>query len=108
MPHVELEPARLFTETRQRRPQAPGIVAPGFKAQRLLRIGRQPGLYFGTTARFEPVIDIGMQLVLAGYQMGHLSLRKAGGCGLSSVSSRKAARARERRDMTVPMGIPMA
>ncbi|MNF15414.1 hypothetical protein D3C80_2180200 [compost metagenome] len=68
-------------------------------------IGRQPRLHCRPTGRLQALVDVGMQLVLGGDQACHLSLRKAGGVGLPSVRSRSAARARDNRDITVPMGM---
>ncbi|MNP09045.1 hypothetical protein D3C76_1011350 [compost metagenome] len=105
---VQLRRTGQLAQPGQRCAQPPGIGAPAFHPCRSLRVGRQPGLHLGPAHRFQALIDVSVQFVIAGDQARHFSLRKAGGWGLPSVSSRKALRARDRRDITVPMGMPKA
>lgn len=92
----------------QRRAQPPGIGAPAFHTCRRLRVGRQPGLHLGAPRPLQALVDVSVQFIFGGDKARHFNLRKAGGWGEPSVSSRKALRARERRDITVPIGMPKA
>ncbi len=108
LPQVQLRSPGHFAKPGQRRTQAPGVGTPALDLGRSLRIGRQPGLHLGPAHRLQALVDVSVQFVFTGDQARHFSLRKAGGWGLPSVSSRKALRARDRRDITVPIGIPRA
>ena len=50
------------------------------------------------------VVDVGVQVSLAGGHADHLSLRREGRLISPSLSWRRAWRARDRRDITVPVG----
>jgi len=93
-------------KARQARTQLARIGEPAFNALRSLGMAGQPGLDFGAAHRVQAVIDVGMKLFFTRNKTCHFNLRKAGGRGLSSVNARRASRARDRRDMTVPMGMP--
>ncbi|MNH12300.1 hypothetical protein D3C79_718370 [compost metagenome] len=108
LPQVQLRRPGHFAKPGQCRTQAAGVGTPTLDLGRGLRVGRQPGLHLGPAHRLQALIDVSVQFVFAGDQARHFSLRKAGGWGLPSVSSRKALRARDRRDITVPIGIPRA
>ncbi|MNE70873.1 hypothetical protein D3C80_1666970 [compost metagenome] len=84
--------------------QVPGIVAPAFDPGRLLGVGRQVTLHGAPTLAVQALVDIGMQLFFRRDQLTHFNLRNAGGGVLPSASSRNAVRARDNRDITVPMG----
>ncbi|EST16615.1 hypothetical protein EDP1_3415 [Pseudomonas putida S610] len=93
-------------KARQARTQLARICEPAFNALRSLGMTGQPGLDFGTAHRVQALIDVGVKFFFTRNKTCHFNLRKAGGRGLSSVNARKASRARDRRDMTVPTGMP--
>ena len=105
---LQLRARGQFGKAGQSRAQTPGVVAPGLDTRSLLRIGGQPRVDFSEAHRVEALVDIGVQLVLGGGQACHFNLRRAGDAGLPSVSWRNAARARDKRDITVPIGIAKA
>ena len=70
----------------------------------------QPGGDEGRAVGIESTVHIGMQLIVGrvGEQGldGHRKAFNEGTDGLSSCSARKACRARDSRDITVPIGMP--
>ncbi|MCY1404659.1 hypothetical protein D9M71_198740 [compost metagenome] len=98
----------LFGQPGQCRTQLPGIGTPAFDTRRLLGVGRQVQLYLAAAPRLQVLIDISVQFFFGRNQPAHFNLRNAAGAVLPSASSRNAARARDKRDITVPMGTSRA
>ena len=69
-----------------------------------IRVGGQVGFKHAAITLQQLVIDVGMQIAFAGGQADHLSIRREGLLISPSLSWRKAWRARDRRDITVPVG----
>ncbi|MNG26026.1 hypothetical protein D3C84_1109530 [compost metagenome] len=86
----------------------PGVPAPAFDLAGLLGIGGQVQLYRPPTLRVQALVDIGVQLVFGRDQLTHFNLRNTGDAVVPSASSRSATRARDKRDITVPIGTPRA
>ncbi|MNQ74938.1 hypothetical protein D3C85_897110 [compost metagenome] len=98
----------LFGQPCQCSAQLPCIDAPAFDTRRLLGVGSQVQFHLAATPRLQALIDIGVQFFFGRDQPAHFNLLNAAGAALPSANSRSAARARDKRDITVPMGTSRA
>ena len=101
---VKLLIDRLLQGAAQGCAQLLGVLLPGAHLRGHLRVAGQIGLHQTSVGVVELVIDVSVQVTLARGHADHLSIRKEGLVISPSLSWRKAWRARDRRDITVPVG----
>ncbi len=78
------------------------------KPRSLLRVCSKVGIDLGAPRLGQPSVDIALQIRLGKRTFAHLMTCKRPDAGNPSISARSFSRPRERRDMTVPMGMPSA
>ena len=101
---VEVRVGRLLQRAAEGRAQLLGVLLPGADLCRHFHVTGQKSLHQASVVIIELVVHIRVQVTLARGHADHLSLRREGRVISPSLSWRKAWRARDRRDMTVPTG----
>lgn len=97
---------RLLEHGLKRGAQCLAVRAVGLEPCRELRIGRQLGFDFGAPRLGQPAVDKGLQIGFGNTRFVHLTTCKRSADGVPSIAVRNLSRARDRRDITVPIGTP--
>ena len=93
----------------QRRVELPQLIAKAPVCRDSLRLFgplREPCLEFGAARRIEAIVDVGLQLRFGEGRHAHFTTFSFAAAAWPVIIERSFSRARERRDITVPMGMP--
>jgi hypothetical protein len=106
---VELGRQRRCGLQREGFAQCLALRSPGGHPARLMWVGVKVALHLGTAQQRKLTINVGVEMSLGDRQLrpAHFTLRSAGGVS-SPMLRRSFSRARDSRDITVPIGTPSA